>query len=635
MSTFQYPPINEDAKEIRLLTLFPGSFSSEVHAQIHTTSLTPVNPPKYEALSYAWGSVEYNSTIKIRNNRNEMLKVTRSLACALPYLRYKDKARVLWIDALCVNQQDLEERSRQVLRMSDIFKLAERVVVWLGPERDDSSYACRLIGQMGSKIKINWNLYTMEQVSENGSDAEWADRTRLLPYGDREMAPLYHLFNRSWFERLWIWQEITMANGRAIVMCGYDTVLWQSYRTAVFCLYTKTENGTKCEKALLDRLDLLFLLCRRSGPIHIENIMDEVQFSKCYDPRDRIYAILGILCYNEDIGIKPDYTKPTHEIYQEVALRSIDYYRSLNILSSCEMQETPSGMPSWVPDWAAGKSARPFEVPNASGNSRSEAAYVGNCVLRVTGVQSSALQHVENVLAGDNSTLTEILAEIRRLAPSDILGDASALDTYCRTLCTSRFAHSFFPPCSIYPHLQQSTDSLIKFFEHQNDNNVDLNLCDPDFLNAVSHFCEGRSIFQAMDGNIGLAPKMAQPGDLVAILLGCKVPILLRPDTNHRYRVVGECYMDGVTHGEALLGPLPTPFEAVHVCLEEEMDYCGGFVDRRTGITQFNDPRLGTLHAPGSMGKRSFMACKKREVALMTPEVLKARGIDLQVFDLV
>jgi hypothetical protein len=91
--------------------------------------------PIFEAFSYTWGSSDDPETAYVHESAHVIssLKIGQNLCCALKHLRYPDKPRILWIDSICINQGDLEECESQVLRMRDIYKLADRVLIWLGP----------------------------------------------------------------------------------------------------------------------------------------------------------------------------------------------------------------------------------------------------------------------------------------------------------------------------------------------------------------------------------------------------------------------------------------------------------------------------------------------------------------------
>ncbi|KAF8853256.1 HET-domain-containing protein, partial [Acephala macrosclerotiorum] len=139
---YVYSALNEEAQEIRLLTILPNAFASEVQVTLQTHVFAKNAPLQYEALSYAWGSPKDPADIIVGSPYSHgTISVTQNLAEALRYLRYEDKIRTLWIDAICVNQLDMAERTSQVKRMADIYSAASRVVVWLGPESDDSTMA--------------------------------------------------------------------------------------------------------------------------------------------------------------------------------------------------------------------------------------------------------------------------------------------------------------------------------------------------------------------------------------------------------------------------------------------------------------------------------------------------------------
>lgn len=165
MTPYKYQPLRMDADEIRLLSLLPGSSSEETIISIETVPLGKNSWPQYEALSYTWGSSDDRVPLSIGALRNETLDITQNLATALPYLRLRDRPRVLWIDTICIDQKSLAERSHQVKRMGDIFQKAERVIVWLGPEGNWSTLALRTLEHLASKIEVDWQISVMPRSS--------------------------------------------------------------------------------------------------------------------------------------------------------------------------------------------------------------------------------------------------------------------------------------------------------------------------------------------------------------------------------------------------------------------------------------------------------------------------------------
>ena len=133
---YKHSPLN-DPSYTRLLTLLPGSHCTPLRCQIveHQAS----SDTRYDALSYAWGDPVYSESIQVCESSNAervswYLPVTRNLFEALLRLRSDDAPRTLWIDALCINQDDLEEKGHQVARMGRVYREASQVIVWLGED---------------------------------------------------------------------------------------------------------------------------------------------------------------------------------------------------------------------------------------------------------------------------------------------------------------------------------------------------------------------------------------------------------------------------------------------------------------------------------------------------------------------
>jgi hypothetical protein len=121
---YEYQQLDKEKNAIRLLTLLRGEVSDEIRLVLNHVSFDPENPPQYEALSYVWGSAANPASCRVGQTGNRTISITENLAIALPYLRYTDRARILWIDAICVNQLDPAERSEQVQLMANIYRLA-------------------------------------------------------------------------------------------------------------------------------------------------------------------------------------------------------------------------------------------------------------------------------------------------------------------------------------------------------------------------------------------------------------------------------------------------------------------------------------------------------------------------------
>jgi hypothetical protein len=346
---YQYVPLNEEADEIRLLTLLPGTFSSEIRLRLDITPFTQHRVPKFEAVSYAWGSTENPVNVFIGKSGRETLTVTQNLAKALPYLRHKDKPRILWIDAICVDQQNPKERGHQVKRMANIYSKAVKVLIWLGLESDDSSRAMDCLNYIASKVKVDFDTSSMWPTT---NDTHWGDMRVALTLDEVDVMAVFRFTQRPWFGRLWIWQEALLASGKTEVMCGSRSIPWVALRTAVFCLYAKPKPWLLFGQQLefWARIEAICNLCRGKKDYSIEEIIDKTKSCICSDPRDKIYALLSLLWPGDGNGIEPDYTKSVYEVYQHAALSLIQATRRLAVLNTVEIHEHLEGVPSWVPN---------------------------------------------------------------------------------------------------------------------------------------------------------------------------------------------------------------------------------------------------------------------------------------------
>lgn len=132
---FLYLPLLAHSPLIRVIRLEPGSFDSPIQYRLHHVDLD--TRPKYEALSYVWGNP--NATIPIKLEAHGF-PVTKNLERALRYFRYPDTARILWIDAICIDQKNIPERNQQVQRIGRIYQSATKVILWMGEERDNTVF---------------------------------------------------------------------------------------------------------------------------------------------------------------------------------------------------------------------------------------------------------------------------------------------------------------------------------------------------------------------------------------------------------------------------------------------------------------------------------------------------------------
>ena len=675
MAPYQYSALDEDASEIRLMTLLPGKFQDNIFITLETVTLTRDHVPHYEALSYVWGSLKHPRTIFIespevgpkkpfellssvgkkgkRRLPAATLSVTQNLAEALTYLRYKDRPRVFWIDAICVNQQDVAERGHQVKRMAALYSLANQVTVWLGPEWQESTSALRAIKEYGSRIRVDWGTSTMYSASTG----EVLPAAKRIGTPDTPWKSIRDLLGRPWFERLWIWQEVRLAK-RAYIFCGDEGVPWESFRNGMTYLYGYNEI-----EGLADLIERGYRIADyvAESSDRLEWVLDQTRSASCSDLRDKVFAVLNLASEHDTGDLYADYSKSTEAVYQDVVLHYTLKLKSLDILTHCELRDDIGArartMPTWVPDWSVPRSCATITLASSCEGSGPRVRYQGDGILAATGICVAQIVHVETLPQFETMTVFNdrrvrkmedalralLLPKVNALSLSqrDVM-----INSICRTLCTNMFSECYSPPDLDYPSFESTRNYMSHMMETTYEAPLRYSVEISNWYGIVGIMLVGRLLFTTNDGYICLAPKATKLDDQICILLGCRTPLVLRPNGAWGHEVVGECYIDGFMDGAAYLGSLPGKWQKVWREFQEYSEYLFSFLDHESGGFQNEDPRLGPLPAGWSIGNHRKESAqnlyvndetgeKTWEDPRMTPEALAARGVDLKEFELI
>ena len=690
---YKYSPLK--GEQIRLLTLLPGKLNSPIRIRLHTTILSKNDVPAYEALSYTWGSADgpIDLFVDISRKSDQSLAMTQNLECALQHLRYVDKPRILWIDAICVNQQDLSERSKQVARMADIYTLAKEVLVWLGPEADNSTSALETLRNMGNLVEIDFATNTLSPSSNARyrDEIDLSNPTKKLICTFERYMPIHLLFGRAWFERLWIQQEIRLATS-AIVVCGFQTLPWPVFVRASATLWGRPIDDKDLgdhAAPFKERRSHINSLCTGRLYSDFEDLLTMTKECKCTDPRDRVYALLNLSDFN--YGIVPNYKKSVIEVYKDMFVASMKKQQpglNLKLLATCGTWELAEELPSWVPDLSPEKKCLPLRnqaACGATGFSNADALVLDGNVLRVMGMEVAEIQGVVQSQLDEASPIIDFISFIRVVFPRDMLAHASAearLDALCRILCSDSFSDSSDPSSGsseplLLPDWKKSKEGLKMVVQEEWGRKLMLNEHVWVYLNHAFQFVKRRALFSIASGEIGLGPSAAKAGDVIAVLPGCPSPMVLRPVYTAEwsvgvpaklhntaamygnpilkgYKVVGECYLDKLTKSAAILGPLPEDYELVIRLVKEQKALFDVYLNRRSGKFQLKDPRFEKLKSErGSDGKRRFFVREgpilgaevttpthvggggiRMRVSELDDEEVLVMGVDLKPFDL-
>ena len=320
---YRHSPLGERKRSIRVVQLLPGHPDDVLECRLVQTTVSSGFP--YKALSYAWGSQRKRKCLNIDGC---CLPITDNLFDALIQLRQSRTSRWLWIDAVCIDQDNIAELSRQVRWMSDIYSNAIKVIVWLGPTEKRWRCKCCI-------LKIS-----CKQV-----------RNRCIESSD----PLWlYLLHSEWFERSWVLQEVVYAQ-EITVRFGGTRIGWKVL--AGFANYIQKyphplKNDPKCLSTAkkISYMDKW----RRLDPsrLRIEDIVFAALGSKCQKPVDQIYSVLSLAPrQDETLLFNPDYQLNIAQVQVGFTKAVIEDSGSLNILRYVDHPEYEIILPSWIPRW--------------------------------------------------------------------------------------------------------------------------------------------------------------------------------------------------------------------------------------------------------------------------------------------
>lgn len=592
---FKYQALSRDGAAIRLLNLMPASCSKEIEIEIFHVDLLDVSSvPRYEALSYVWGPPERTHEVLVRRSSQNFqqmetgeslkdaasqlelgqdrctLSISRNLAIALPYFRLPDKVRTIWIDAICIDQDNLQERNTEVGRMGRIYSSARQVVVWLGEESRDSSVAIRTLTNLGSDIDVRSEDSEYHIVPRKGCKAFVLDRDHpAMRSWALSWIAIRSLLNRPWFMRLWVFQEIALATD-AILLTGNDSIPWKHFRGAVLWIRMQSKKPTPISDIfhIRDLDPMKSILKDNIGTgfrYSLLNLIRTTTHRLCSDPRDRVFGVLSLVASDRPdygLGIVPDYSKTIEQVYTELVLRHIESTHILYFLEMCHFPDHSStlGLPSWVPNLAVQSRVQRFLACDASGNSQQEircATTDGH--IKIHGVCKGTITFVSSPISS-SARLAEILAICNawegHLPPRNSRRDRSfALEPFISLLI-----------CGFVDEdkIRTATDTLsLKAMKKAYKTSVGTGVVDSsskEYVRRLQYTLPGRSFFKTEEGSIGLCEGSARPGDQICIALGCSTPLILRSvnDTPKHFEVGGACFVPEMMRGEGLLGPFPS-----------------------------------------------------------------------------
>jgi hypothetical protein len=590
--------------------------------------------PEYKALSYTWGPSVAAASREVDPDKRWPIKIDRSICfvrenlydCLSHFSLNSEWQGNFWIDAICINQANNDERNKQVNMMAQIYQSACVVVMWLGREDEETERACSGLTLLSQEKQLLVRSMAGQRVSHVAP-------TIVTEYIDA----LSKFLQRSWFMRAWVIQELLLAQKTRFI-CGQHEPTWEDI-ASVSGFLTISKWKTAFGRVVFSSISAparLNAAKRTFDQGHEDDLLYHLIRSRTFraeDPRDKVYSLLGLVQVKERRGsnkstLSADYSLTPTETYVATAVHILKTSSSLLLLGHAEGEDYQElrPLPSWVPDWSVSVSVglgitgyRRFE---ASGdlprrfNLREEER-----ILELTGVLLDTVADV-----GDSKT--DFDAETHTAAGIlprwfDILESLDPVyhtgmnteEVFWRTLITDTAGVPPQSPAS--PELSASFNKwllqmligTVKTARSKVDAEADLpetllaGLATLDRLaerpaaagiiptskeilsfldqNITNDFPQhkytsndfettysqspNQRLFRTRRGYLGLGTTSMRNGDTVWIMPGSRIPLIFRKlDLPHRYKLVGGAYVHGFMRREAVVSG-PSEFVTIEV----------------------------------------------------------------------
>ena len=552
----------------------------------------------YMALSYTLGDPSVSCEVVVNDH---VMLVTRNVEACLRVLRgkpYVARGWQFWIDAICINQRDIVERANEVKRMRDIYTKAWTPLVWLGDEGDESNGALELIKSLAKNYHSHNGALALTQALSRDAKA----------FGSGRLRALYQLITRRYWRRAWILQEAALGRSTTPVLCGQQTLRWMDISRAFWVLNKTDEVINTYIKNELDEAGIEFDIAIWANLYTVGEIqlLQDVQIGHrrtnlyrllnlgrtvfCTDPRDKIYGFLGLMDESLASLIIPDYTDPLLKVYRDFVKATVQATGSLDVIRHRFPSENAC-FPSWVPDWTVEPTTSALTLSHidfaVSGKTVAEATYLNNDELLSCkgfkidtfdgmGCLWSKAWSTESIIqtAGSTDPYGSIEA-VREAIWQTMVANRSIYseplkDDYSSLLATPALTKMAIDKSSLLKELAGSNvmtwcvdflngcaefrvcgRAMHEYFtEVETAANVNaLHLRDA--LMQRDRINVRRKLVTTAKGYVGMTMEMVEKGDVLCVLLGCTMPMVLRP-AGEQFGVVAECYIHGLMEGKAM-----------------------------------------------------------------------------------
>ncbi|KAF2733110.1 hypothetical protein EJ04DRAFT_565389 [Polyplosphaeria fusca] len=519
-----------------------------------------------------------------------------NLEGALQRLRDTKVSRTVWIDALCINQSDLDEKRIQISMMPLIYGASAQTNIWLGELRNIDIYEamefiCDIVNQWDQKLDATYHQVGGEYVYKKRTPLPSIEQI----LRERSRYRVAKFFSAQWFCRRWVIQEVVHSPS-AVVLCSDFSIAWPWLGLAAAIVRMSPE--FKSSEVGISNAYLIYRLSRhgniKPADLTFLQLLRLAAGFETSESRDAVYALLGIRTKdNPETApiLEADYSVSLIDVHRRILDKLTDPPHPLGFLSSANhkphrilkaMSQFPwgyletdtssesseSSLPSWLPQWndlSAAAILTPWSVDEyfepTKGLEAPDKPLIHGDALIAKGIELSIVsfrseivsEHFKTVLGqilnGASITATALMHHLPLLSKTFTAGrnqyggiavDGDKILSHFAAWFAMFLESKHWPSAQDKQLLRPSIDTLKEGG-------------DPDtFLTIARQVCSNRPLFVTASGHLGLGPSDTAAGDRLCILAGHKMPVLLRPK-GEKYTFVGDCYVDDVMRGEAVV----------------------------------------------------------------------------------
>lgn len=562
--------------KIHVLDLLPHNGDEDAPIKCETRTVALVDEPEYEALSYVWGDVRSLSVILVEVAGSKV-PVTRNLHCALRRLRLSDKTRTLWVDQLCINQDDIKEKTEQVQLMREIYSSCRTCILWQGEVPDelpleDARAVIELLEYMAAAARARDAGGSIPLHEPLAKDPGFQGPGRAISYLIGEGDDLDEAAKeRSWWTRIWTVQEAVLPSS-LVLMWGPLSLPWERVQEATNCWTGGAAEDIMCTHIPMMghfMARIIWLEIAKSRYDSPMRVFFRWRFRRATDPRDKAYALMGLGDRGQLAMVeKCDYDLSPVRVFCLLTTDLILAEEGLGPLvmdPRLDPEAATPGVPRWAldligsspwnTDWHPiygydhyiAHSDRTLDLDAFKERMQEEPE-----VLRIEGARADIVAHVAQPMLRDKThepdegRLIECLNEWREFGNKHTTHRHTYWEAFARTVLGDLIRDG-----DQDVDRRATTDDLHEVYEYMADG-IDSE-AEGDVKRTLQYMTSNQTFFVTKTGLLGLGHKDTKPGEEVWVLHGGKMPFTLLPrgeGKTDEYDFGAKCYVQGLMNGE-------------------------------------------------------------------------------------